>query len=116
MWTDKTSIQMLRGAQRTLCGHSSGWTRIVRNPVKERNGDDTTAKYNDSDEWPVSQPVGMYFQYGLVDEFMQEWLLRQQELHAGQITREEYFEWKLNWPHTCDDSKERKEYIPWKKK
>ena len=90
--------------------------QLVRNPGKERNGDDTTAKYNDSDEWPVRQPVGMYFQYGLVDEFMQEWLLRQQELHAGQITREEYFEWKLNWPHTCDDSKERKEYIPWKKK
>ena len=90
--------------------------QLVRNPGKERNGDDTIAKYNDSDEWPVSQPVGMYFQYGLVDEFMQEWLLRQQELHAGQITREEYFEWKLNWPHTCDDSKERKEYIPWKKK
>lgn len=90
--------------------------QLVRNPVKERNGDDTIAKYNDSDEWPVSQPVGMYFQYGLVDEFMQEWLLRQQELHAGQIMREEYFEWKLNWPHTCDDSKERKEYIPWKKK
>lgn len=56
--------------------------------------------------------MGMYFQYGLVDEFMQEWLLRQQELHTGQITREEYFEWKLNCPHTCDDSKERKEYIP----
>ena len=31
--------------------------QLVRNPVKERNGDDTTAKYNDSDEWPVSQPV-----------------------------------------------------------
>ena len=45
----------------------------------------------------------MYFQYGLVDEFMREWLFRQQELHAGEITREEYFEWKLNWPHTCDD-------------
>ena len=24
-------------------------------------------------------------------------------LHAGEITREEYFEWKLNWPHICDD-------------
>ncbi|MGO5433349.1 hypothetical protein [Bifidobacterium thermophilum] len=43
---------------------------------------------------------------------MQEWLLRQQELHAGSSGRKEYFEWKLNWPHTCDDSKERKEYIP----
>ena len=31
---------------------------------------------------------------------------RQQELHAGEITREEYFEWKINWPSTCDDGKE----------
>ena len=73
--------------------------QLVRNPGKERNGDDTIARYNDSDEWPVSQPVGMYFQYGLVDEFMQEWLLRQQELHAGQIMREEYSKWNLDWPH-----------------
>ena len=33
------------------------------------------------------RPVGIYFNYGLVDEFMREWLLRQQELHAGEITR-----------------------------
>ena len=39
----------------------------------------------------------------------------QQELHAGEITRDEYFEWKLNWPHTCDDSKESEYYIPWRK-
>ena len=51
----------------------------------------------------------------LVDEFMREWLFRQQELHAGEITREEYFEWKLNWPHTCDDGLESEYYIPWRK-
>ena len=28
--------------------------------------------------------------------------LRQQELDAGEITRDEYFERKLNWPATCD--------------
>ena len=55
----------------------------------------------DSD-WPAQPLVGIYFNYGLVDEFMREWLLRQQELHAGEITREEYFEWKINWPLTCD--------------
>ena len=77
--------------------------------------DDTAVRYNDGDDWPAHPPVGMYFQYGLVDEFMREWLLRQQELHAGEITRDEYFEWKLNWPHTCDDSKESEYYIPWRK-
>ncbi len=72
--------------------------QLVRNPGRAGAADDTAVRYNDSDDWPAHPPVGMYFQYGLVDEFMREWLLRQQELHAGEITREEYFEWKLNWP------------------
>ena len=67
--------------------------------------DDPTVRYNDNDDWPTHAPVGDVLQYGLVDEFMREWLLRQQELHSGEITREEYLEWKLNWPETCDDSK-----------
>ncbi|WP_330641715.1 hypothetical protein [Emergencia timonensis] len=50
-----------------------------------------------------------------MDEFMREWLLRQQELHSGEITREEYLEWKLNWPETCDDSKKFDYYIQWRK-
>ena len=25
------------------------------------------------------------------------------ELKSGVITRDEYFEWKINWPYTCDD-------------
>ena len=74
--------------------------QLVRNPGRAGAADDTAVRYNDSDDWPAHPPVGMYFQYGLVDEFMREWLFRQQELHAGEITREEYFEWKLNWPHT----------------
>ena len=53
--------------------------------------------------------------YGLVDEFMREWLLRQQELHTGEITREEYFEWKLNWPRTCDSCGKCEPSIPWHK-
>ena len=23
-------------------------------------------------------------------------------LKSGEITRDEYFEWKINWPQTCD--------------
>lgn len=72
-------------------------------------------RHNDNDDWPIHPPVGIYFQYGLVDEFMHEWLLRQQELDTGEITRDEYFEWKLNWPATCDDGKERQYYVTWRK-
>ena len=84
-------------------------------PGKTGASDDTAVRYNDTDDWPAQPPVGIYFNYGLVDEFMREWLLRQQELHAGEITRDEYFEWKLNWPCTCDDSKRFDYYVPWRK-
>ena len=73
---------------------------------------ETVVQYNDSYDWPAQPPVGIYFNYGLVDEFMHEWLLRQQELHAREITRDEYFEWKLNWPATCDGGRESQYYIP----
>ena len=46
---------------------------------------------------------------------MQEWLQRQQELHTGEITREEYFEWKLNWPQTRDDCGKHEPEIQWRK-
>lgn len=89
--------------------------QLVRNPGKIGASDDTAVRYNDTDDWPAQPPVGIYFNYGLVDDFMREWLLRQQELHAGEITRDEYFEWKLNWPCTCDDSKRFDNYVPWRK-
>ena len=89
--------------------------QLVRNPGKTGASDDTSVRYNDNDDWPIHPPVGIYFQYGLVDEFMHEWLLRQQELDTGEITRDEYFEWKLNWPATCDDGKERQYYVTWRK-
>lgn len=65
--------------------------QLVRNPGRAGASDDTAVRYNDTDDWPAQPPVGICFNYGLVDEFMREWLLRQQELHAGEITREEYF-------------------------
>ena len=62
------------------------------------------ASYDDVTEyWPDEPPVGMWFNYGLVDEFMREWMMRKQELRNGEITDAEYLEWKLNWPDTCDD-------------
>ena len=72
--------------------------QLVRNPGKTGASDDTAVRYNDTDDWPAQPPVGIYFNYGLVDEFMREWLLRQQELHAGEITREDYDRWRYNYP------------------
>ena len=34
------------------------------------------------------------------------------ELKSGEITRDEYFEWKINWPQTCDGCGKYKLNIP----
>ena len=75
---------------------------------------DTAARYEPSDNWPLRPPVAMYFN-ALVDDFMREWLVRQQEYLSKQITKEEYFEWKLNWPDTCDDLGKVTPTIQWRK-
>ena len=69
-------------------------------------------QYNDGDDWPAQPPVGMYFNYGLAGRVHVEWLLRP-GVTPGKSPGDEYFEWKLNWPRTCDDSKEPS--IPWRK-
>lgn len=76
--------------------------------------EDTTFHYNPSDDWPVCPPVAIYFDC-IVNSFMREWLVRQQEYRAREITREEYFEWKLNWPDTCDDLGKITPTIQWRK-
>lgn len=68
----------------------------VNNDDKEIN--DTTAMYKESDYWPVTPPVGIWFNYGVVDDFMHDWMEKKEELRKGDITEEEYFEWKICWP------------------
>ena len=48
-------------------------------------------------------------------DMLSSWAEQAKKLEAGEITREEYFEWKINWPSTCDDGKESKYYVPWRK-
>ncbi len=52
---------------------------------------------------PASAPVGMWFNYSSVNDFMHEWMVHKQELADGEITQAEYLEWKLNWPDTCTE-------------
>ena len=82
---------------------------------KSNSSDDIAVRYHDSDSWPAHSPVGMWFNYGVLNDFLKEWTLRKEELKSGAITRDEYFEWKINWPSTCDDGKESKYYVPWRK-
>lgn len=41
--------------------------------------------------------IGMSIDYGLVNDFMKEWMIKKQELKNNDITRADYFEWKLTW-------------------
>ena len=52
---------------------------------------------HNSKNWSAGIPVGMCFEYEFINQSMREWMIRQQEYRVGQITEEEYFEWKINW-------------------
>ncbi|MFT9056354.1 MAG: helix-turn-helix transcriptional regulator [Ethanoligenens sp.] len=56
------------------------------------------------------------FNNHLLDGFLKEWQLRKQELAEGKISREEYLEWKINWPQTADDCGKFEPSKKWRKK
>ena len=90
--------------------------QFVRNPGKCNASDDNSVRYNDSDDWPAYPPVGLWFKYGAVDDFMREWLVRKNELKAGDISREEYLDWKLNWLKTCGGYRKSEPKTYWREK
>ena len=61
--------------------------------------EDDIVRYHDSDRWPAHPPVGLWFDYGVLNTFLEDWRRKKDELLSGKITKEEYFEWKINWPH-----------------
>ncbi len=61
-----------------------------------------------TDRADTDECVEAVFIYGIVDEFMHEWMMRKQVLKYGIITDDEYLEWKLNWPDTCGKCEPKK--------
>ncbi len=55
---------------------------------KANSSEDTTVRYHDNDSWPAHPPVGLWFNYGLVNDFLKEWVIRKEELRSGQITKD----------------------------
>jgi len=86
--------------------------QLVRNWGKNNTSDDRAVRYNDNDDWPT-HAVGMFFDNGVVNDFMRKWLKRKEELKADQITNDEYLEWKLNWP--SDDCGKHRPSKEWRK-
>ena len=81
---------------------------------KSNSSDDTAIRYHDSDSWPAHPPVGMWFNYGALNDFLKEWTLRKEELKSGTITRDEYFEWKITQPQTCDGCEKYESKKKWR--
>lgn len=77
---------------------------MVPSKKKYGAGKEIKAEYDNNDDMPAIPPVGMWFHYNTVNEFMHEWMVHKQELADGEITPDEYLEWKLNWPDTCCES------------
>lgn len=89
--------------------------QLVRNPGKTNVSDDKAVRYNDNDDCPAHAPMGMFFDYPILNRFIKEWALRKEEFKTGKITNDEYLEWKLNWPNTCDDCGKHSPSKSWRK-
>lgn len=76
--------------------------------------DDVKIYDHDGDSYPAHAPCGLWIDNNLMNGFFREWLYHQQELKTGTITREEYFEWKIGWPYTCDECGKRKPAKKWR--
>jgi len=53
-------------------------------------------------EAPTEKHIAVGFDYSLLDDFLNTWKKKKEDLASGKITKEEYFEWKINWPHAED--------------
>ena len=76
---------------------------------------DCNVYYHDNEDWPVHAPCGLWVDNQLLNSFIEEWLFHQQELKDELITKEEYFEWKIGWPYTCDECRKREPIKKWRR-
>lgn len=71
--------------------------------------------YNDYNYDSIFPPVALAFNYSLINDFMREWAYHFNERQKKEISNDEYFEWKLDWPFTCDDCGRFEPSILWRK-
>lgn len=70
---------------------------------------------DDTDPDYPENRVGVCFNALILQGFLKEWQLRKAQLHNGEITKEEYMEWKLGWPNTADDCGRHTPSKAWRK-
>lgn len=62
--------------------------------------DNEYGDYKYDKNWPPRPPTGVCFHNTELADFFAEWMERKEELKINLITRNQYFEWKINWPYT----------------
>ena len=70
---------------------------------------------DDSDTDFTEKHIAVNFHTHLLDRFLTEWKQRKKDLADGVISNDEYMEWKLNWPRTCDDGGKFEPTKQWRK-
>lgn len=84
---------------------SAGYLYVFQLERYNNNEDERIVfgSYNDYNLKSSFPPIAIALDYNLVNDFMAEWAIRCKEYRSKLITWSEYFEWKINWPNSCDD-------------
>ena len=94
--------ETLEQISRALNVNILNFVELKRFPNEKCNSvEDTSVYYHDSDSWPTHEPMGLWFNNTLLCNFIEEWANHKKELLRGEITKEQYFEWKITWPYSC---------------
>ena len=60
----------------------------------------TYNRYN-SERLLSDKPVGLNFNDSEINELLSMWMQKKYELQQGLISKDDYFEWKINFPESC---------------
>ncbi len=60
--------------------------------------------------------IGLDKEDRILDNGLYEWAIRKQELENGEISEDEYLDWKLNFPNSSDERSDLESYYNWRKK
>ena len=75
-------------------------TTIRRRDALEEDSDFSLPQLEGNLVIPSSSlpPTVLWTENGMLDSLFKEWAEQQTACYSGQITHEQYFEWKLRWP------------------
>lgn len=99
-WLPARIIQLLLGNYRSIYESSLYAAEDVMYALFELDEHYNMPLYEVANpEDPTEKHIAVGFDYSLLDDFLNTWKKKKEDLASGKITKEEYFEWKINWPH-----------------